>query len=104
MSYEFHYDYMKPKYGTNLRLCYMDTDSLVYDINTDFYEDITSDVKARFNTSGYSSSRVCFLPMGVNKKVIGLMNDELCGRVMTEFVALLVGVGTRSARESRSAS
>ena len=32
VMYEFHYDYMLPKYGDNLKLCYMDTDSLVYDI------------------------------------------------------------------------
>ena len=48
--YEFHYDYMKPKYGGNLKLCYMDTDLLVYHSKTeDFYEDITKDVKARFS-------------------------------------------------------
>ena len=52
--YEFHYDYMKPKYGDDLQLCYMDTDSLVYQIKTeDFYADIADDVPARFDTSGY---------------------------------------------------
>ena len=46
VMYEFHYDYIKPKYGGNLKLCYMDTDSLVYHIKTeDFYEDIAGDVK-----------------------------------------------------------
>ena len=55
--YEFHYDYMKPKYGANLWLSYMDTNSLVYYIKTDdFYEDITSDIKARFDMSGYNCS------------------------------------------------
>ena len=45
IMYEFHYDYMLPKYGYNLKLCYMDTDSLVYWIETeDFYEDIAKDV------------------------------------------------------------
>ena len=55
LMYEFHYDYMVPKYGLEkFKLCYMDTDSLVYDIKTeDFYEDITDDVPARFDTSGY---------------------------------------------------
>ena len=63
------------------------TDSLVYIIKTDdFYEDIASDVKARFDTSCYNRSHP--LPMGVNKKVIGLMKDELGGKIMTEFVAL----------------
>ena len=87
--YEFHYDYMKPKYGANLWLCYIDTDSLVYDIKTDdFYEDNSDDVEARFDTSGYSHSQVRPLPIGVNKKVIGFMKDELNGRVMTELMAL----------------
>ena len=55
VMYVFHYDYMVPKYGLEkLKLCYMDTESLVYDIKTeDFYEDIADDVPARFNTSGY---------------------------------------------------
>ena len=45
IMYEFHYDYVKPKYGENLKLCYMDTDSLVYEIKTeDFYVDIVDDV------------------------------------------------------------
>ena len=62
------YHYMKLKYGMNLQLCYMDTDSLIYNIKTDdFYEDIASNLKARFDMSGYSHS--CPLPMGVNKKV-----------------------------------
>ena len=29
---EFHYDYMKQKYPDRLTLCYMDTDSLIHDI------------------------------------------------------------------------
>ena len=55
IMYEFHYDYMKPKYNeNNLKLLYMDTDSLVYDITTeDFYKDIAEDVETRFDTSGY---------------------------------------------------
>ena len=89
VMYEFHYDYMKPKYGENLKLCYMDTDSLVYYIKTeDFYEDIAKDVDARFDTSGYSKEDARPLPIGLNKKVIGLMKDELEGKIMTEFVAL----------------
>ena len=53
--YEFHYDYMRPKYGNKVHLCYMDTDSFVYEIETEeFYGDITKDVKKRFDNSGYS--------------------------------------------------
>ena len=40
LMYKFHYEYMKPKFSTQ-RLCYMDTDSFVYYIEThDFYQDI----------------------------------------------------------------
>ena len=54
----------------------------------DFYEDIANDVEARFDTSGYSKTDVRPLPIGLNKKVIELMKDELGGKIMTEFVAL----------------
>ena len=86
IMYEFHYDYMVPKYGENIKLCYMDTDSYVYDIKTeDFYKDIAEDVEARFDTSWYKDRP---LPVGKNKKVIGLMKDELGGEIMKEFVSL----------------
>ena len=87
IMYEFHYDYMIPKYGEKIKLCYMDTDSYVYNIKTaDFYKDIAKDVEVRFDTSGYVNNRP--LPIGKNKKVIGLMKDELGGEVMKEFVSL----------------
>ena len=86
--YEFHYYHMKRKYSNDkLTLCYMDTDSLIYDIKTDdFYIDIADDVKDRFDTSSYNPDRP--LPVGLNKKVIGLMKDELGGGMMTKFVTL----------------
>ena len=79
VMYEFHYDYMKQKYDDDsLTLCYMDTDSLIYDIATDdFYLDIADDVAERFDMSSYNPVRP--LPVGLNKKVIGLMKDELGG-------------------------
>ena len=87
LMYEFWYDYMKPKYGDNVKLCYMDTDSIIMHIRTeDFYKDIANDVEKRFDTTNYEVSRS--LPTGKNKKVIGLMKDELRGKIMTEFVAL----------------
>ena len=87
LMYEFWYDYMKPKYGDNVKLCYMDTDSFIMPIKTeDFYEDIANDVEKRFDTSNYEAN--ILLPEGKNKKVIGLMKDELGGKIMTEFVAL----------------
>ena len=87
LMYEFWYDYMKPKYGNRVKLCYMDTDSFVMNINTtDFYKDICSDVDKRFDTSNYEIDRP--LPTKKNKKVIGLMKDELGGKIITEFVTL----------------
>ena len=70
LMYEFWYDYMKPKYNDNVKLCYMDTDSFVMNIKTkDFYKDIANDVENRFDTSNYEVNRP--LPTGKNKKVIG---------------------------------
>ena len=88
IMYEFHYDYMKRKYNeSDLKLLYMDTDSLVYDTKTeDFYKDIAEDVETRFDTSGYMPGRP--LPTEKNKKVIGLMKDELGGKIMKEFISL----------------
>ena len=88
IMYELHYDYMKRKYNeNNLKLLYMDTDSLVYNIKTeDFYKDVAEDVETRFDTSGYEPDRP--LPIRKNKKVIGLMKDELGGKIMKEFIGL----------------
>ena len=84
--YEFWYDYMT-KYQDNAKLCYTDTDSFIMYIKTeDFYEDIANDVEKRFDTSNYDVNRP--LPTGKNKKVTGLMKDELGGKIMTEFAAL----------------
>ena len=85
LMYEFWYDYMKPKYGKDVKLSYMDTDSFVMNIKTnDFYKDIANDVECKFDTSSYEVNRP--LPMGKNKKVIGLIKDELGGKIITEFV------------------
>ena len=87
IMYEFWYDYVKNKYRNKARLCYTDTDSFVINIKTnDFYKDISQDVNERFDTSNYTFDRP--LPKGKNKKVIGLMKDELGGGFITEFVAL----------------
>ena len=87
LMYKFWYDYMKPKYGNDVKLCYMDTDSFIMNIKTnDFYEDIANDVENRFDTSNYEVNRP--LHMGKNKKVIGLMKDELGRKIITEFVTL----------------
>ena len=87
LMYEFWYDYLKQKYDNDEKLCYMDTDSVVMNIKTeDFYKDIANDVEKRFDTSNYEVDRP--LPTGKNKNIIGLMKDELGGRIMTEFITL----------------
>ena len=75
LMYEFWYDYIKPKYQDNAKLCYMDTDRFIIHFKTeDFYGDIADDVEKRFDTSNYKVNRP--LPTGKNKKVIGLMEDD----------------------------
>ena len=58
----------------------MDIDSFIYETETeDFYRDIAKDVEKRLDTSGYSKHENRPLPIGENKKKIGLMKDELGG-------------------------
>ena len=65
----------------------MDTDSFIINIKTnDFCKDISNDVENGFDTSNYEVNRP--LPTGKNKKIIGLMEDELGGRIITELVTL----------------
>ena len=67
--YKFWYEYLKPKYNDNIKLCYMDTDSFVFHVKTeDFYKDIADDPEKRFDTKNYKVDIP--LPTGKNKKVI----------------------------------
>ena len=89
LMYKFWYDYFKPKYGDKAKLCYTDTDSFIIHIITeDFFEDISNDVEKWYDTSNYGENDKRPLPIGKNKKVIGLFKDELGGRIMKEFCAL----------------
>ena len=91
LIYEFWYDYMKPKYGDNIKLCYMDTDSFIMNIKTEeFYKDLANDVEKRFDTSNYEVNRP--LRTVKNKKVIGLTKDELGGKIIAEFVQKLIHI------------
>ena len=64
----------------------MDTDSFIIHIKTEDVYDIADDVERRFDASNYEVDRT--LPTGKNKKVVGLMKDELGGKIMKEFAAL----------------
>ena len=87
LMYEFWYDYVKPKYDEKAKLCYMDTDNLIVYIKTDdIYKDIAENVETRFDTLNYELERP--LSKGKNKQVIGLMKDELRGKIITKFVGL----------------
>ena len=83
----FWYDYEKPKYGEKAKLCCMGTDSSILYIKTeDIYSDIVKDVETIIYNSNYELDRS--LPKGKSKKVIGLVKDELNGKMMKEFATL----------------
>ena len=89
IMYDFHYNYIKPKYGEKAKLLFTDTDSLMYEIETeDFYKDISGDVKDRFDTSDYKENHPSGIPTGINKKVLGMFKDEAEGKNIKEFVGL----------------
>ena len=89
VMYEFHYNYIKPKYGSKANLLYTDTDSLMYEIETeDFYKDISGDVKDRFDTSDYPPNHPSGIPTECNKKVLGVFKDEVGGKIIEKFVGL----------------
>ena len=74
LMYDIWYDYLKPKYDNNIGLSHIDTDSFIFHVETeDFYKDISNDVDNRFDTSAYSKDLNMSLPIGKNKKVLGMM-------------------------------
>ena len=89
VMFDFHYKYIKPKYGNKAKLLFTDTDSFLYEIQTeDFYKDISGDVKDRFDTSDYPEGHPSRILTGVNKKVLGMFKDEAAGKIIKEFVGL----------------
>ena len=89
LMYDFHYKYIKPMYKNKAKLLFTDTDSLMYEIETeDFYKDISGDVKDRFDTSDYPENHPSGIPTGENKKVLGMSKDEAAGKMIKEFVGL----------------
>ena len=84
--YDFHYNYIKCKYGDKAKLLFTDTDSLTYEIETpDAYADFF-DNKDIFDNSDYNKKSPFYFDY--NKKVIGKFKDEAAGIPVTEFVGL----------------
>ena len=84
--YDFHYNYIKYKYGDKAKLLFTDTDSLTYEIKTkDAYEDFFQD-KNKFDNSDYPENSPYFDK--TNKKVIGKFKDEAAGIPIVEFIGL----------------
>ena len=88
VMYEFQYDYVKPKYQDDAKLCYMDTDSFIIHIETEDFQKDIADVEKWFETSNNNEDDKRSLPIGKIKKVIILFKDELGGKIMIEFVRL----------------
>ena len=66
VMYKFWYDYVKPKYGENAKLWYMDTDSFIARRKTEhIYKDIAEYVETWFGTSIFEIDKP--LPKGKNK-------------------------------------
>ena len=87
LIYEFWYDYVEPKIGEKVNLGYMDTHNFIVYIKAHYlYQDIAEDIETCFDTSNYELDKP--LPKGKNKKVIGLIKDEVGGEIMTKFVGL----------------
>lgn len=84
--YHFHYSVMKRIYQNSIKLCYTDTDSLLYLIYTDdFYEDMKKHIKY-FDTSNFENDKYN-IPK-VNEKIPGFFKDEMGGDIISEFVGL----------------
>ena len=87
--YDFHYIFIKTKYGDKAKLLFTDTDSFDYEIrNKDFYKDINPDIEKRFDSSGYPSNHSSGIKTGLNSEVLVMFKDEAGGKQIVEFVGL----------------
>ena len=86
LMYEFYYDHLALKYGSNCQLLYTDADCLLLEIKTeDVYKDKEKDLYY-YDTSDFPKDH----PMHSqkNKKVLGKMKDECAGALISEVVCL----------------
>ena len=87
-KYEFHYDYIKNKYGNNSGLLVTETDNLMYEIKTEDVCEGFSNDKVMFDFSNYSTITVLKSKYydNSNKLVVGKIKDEKAGVAIEEFV------------------
>ena len=77
---------MKKRYGENIQLLFTDTDSLMYEIQTeDYYRDML-EMKQHFDLANYPRTSQFY--DGTNNKVVGKFKDEANGDPIIEFVGL----------------
>ena len=89
LMFDFHYNYIKKKYGNKAELLMTDTDSLMYLIQTDdVYYDIKKDVKKKFDTSNFPDEHPSGIQTGINEKVVGVFKNEAAANTITHFVGL----------------
>ena len=84
--YKFHYDEMKPRFGDKIKVCYKDTDSLLYTVETENLYSEMATFKHLLDLSDYPEEH--FLHDKTNKKVPLTMTDELQGKVLSQVVCL----------------
>ena len=89
LMFDFHYNYIKNKYGDKAELLMTDTDSLMYLIQTDdVYKDIKKDVKKKFDTSNFPDVHPSGIETGVNEKDVGMFKNEAGANEITHFAGL----------------
>ena len=92
LMFDFHYNYIQPKYEKKAELLFTDTDSLMYEIETeDFYKDIKKrkrKSKKMFDTSDIPPEHSSKIKTGINKKVIGMFKNDAAGKKITNVKEL----------------
>ncbi|KAK9409538.1 hypothetical protein NXF25_000713 [Crotalus adamanteus] len=89
LMYDFHYNYIKPKYRDRAELLFTDTNSLVDEINTEyFYADMSEDMEKLFDMNKYPVDHPSGVKTGVNGEVLAMFKDEAKGKLIEELVGL----------------
>ena len=87
IMYDFHYNHILPDFKDNVNLIYSDTDSYIYLFKKqNIYKYIKQNIHL-FDTSDYEPNNVYGIPLK-NRKVLGIMKDEVAGKIIREIVAL----------------